>query len=226
MVQTFILLIIIKKQKIVGLDDFYFSRIFVYNDRGKLTCATELIQEFFKTLGGTSTLSLDEYVELVRQYDTWDWTKTNNLLSRDMNVLYMTYPKEDFYNNVMDKIKTSFKIILNDTDKLLLRIEHKRNEDYINEKLKNVHYKTILGYNCAIVFAEKNVNEIAQKLYSDDSTDIAIIVRDIYISYRTNKNIDLNKFAIKFGGGGNEKTSGSPISKELREAFIECIFGK
>lgn len=183
-----------------------------------------MIQRLFINMGGASTTSLDEYVELVRQYDTWDWTKTNNLLSRDMNVLYMTFPKEDFYNSIMDKIKSAFKIMLNDTDKLLLRIENKRNEDYINEKLENVYYKTILGYNCAIVFAEKNINEIAQKLYSDNGTDVAVIVRDNYISYRTNKNIDLNKFAQRFGGGGNEKTSGSPISKESREIFLESLF--
>lgn len=178
----------------------------------------------FKSLGATSTASLDEYIELVRQYDTWDWTKTNNLLSRDLNVLFRVLPKEDFYNNVMDKIKSSFKIILNDTDKLLLKIEHKRNEEYIKEKMNNIIYKIIRGRNCAIVFAEKNVNEIAQKLYSSNDIDIAIIIGPNNISYRTNKNIDVNEFAKHFGGGGHVKASGSVITKESKEKYLKNIF--
>lgn len=209
---------------IAGLGNFYFSRIFVYNDNGNLTCGTELIQDLFKSLGGTSTASLDEYIELVRQYDTWDWTKTNNLLSKDMNLLYRILSRDDFYNNIMDKIRTSFKIILNDTDKLLLKIEHQRDDEYIKEKMKNIVYKVIKGRNCAIVFAENNVNEISQELYSNKDVDIAVIVGPNNINYRTNKNVDVNEFAKYFGGGGHAKASGSLITKESKDIYLKSIF--
>jgi len=90
--------------------------------------------------------------------------------------------------------------------------------------MKNIVYKVIKGRNCAIVFAENNVNEISQELYSNKDVDIAVIVGPNNINYRTNKNVDVNEFAKYFGGGGHAKASGSLITKESKDIYLKSIF--
>lgn len=56
--------------------------------------------------------------------------------------------------------------------------------------------------------------------------DILIIIGSKGISYRCrdDKDIHLDEFAKKFGGGGHPKAAGSQITSKMREQMIACIF--
>lgn len=210
----------------MGLNKLEYSIIRIWRNGTELTCATELLHEFLEDRDSLTSMPLENYIQLVRLYDTWEWKKEKNKLPYGINSLYYLLSHERFYENIMQKLRTPSVIRLDETDRLLLEIEEERNYAYVEQKLKNVYYHKIKNYNCAIVFAESNVNDIAEALYKDSNVDIAIIIRDNSISYRTAKDIDVNEFSKSFGGGGHTKASGSVISKELKESYIRLIFNE
>ena len=209
-----------------GLNKLENSRIRILRNSTELTCATELLHEFLQERDLLTSIPLESYIELVRLYDTWEWKKGKNNLPYKINSLYWLLSHERFYDSIMDKIRTPSVIRLNETEDLLLEVEEERIQRYVEEKIKDVYYRNIQNYNCAIVFAESNANNIAEELYKDTNVDIAIIIKDNSISYRTSKDIDVNTFAKAFGGGGHIKASGSIITKEQKEKYIKLIFSK
>lgn len=205
-----------------GLSQLDFCRVLI-NKGESLTCGTELLNDFFIELGGNSSVALENYIEQVRQYDVWDWKVFNNPIARDWNTLYYLLPKKKFFESVEEKIKLG-NIAFNEMEVMLLEMESEKIKYYIIRKMKKVTYKKILGYSCAIVFAEQYTNELSEELKKDESVDIAIIVGFNGISYRTNKEIDLNEFAKNFGGGGHVKASGSSIPQKVKDEYLNNIF--
>lgn len=209
-------------QKAIALNELNYATVLVSkNDR--LTCATELLQDFFIDLGGQDNELFREYIEDVRQYDIWDWKITNNTKARDWNTLCFLLPKKDYFDSVQQKLRDN-DLSFNENEKFLLKLEEDRINFYVTRKLKSIEYREISGYHCAIVLAEQYINEIAEKLKEDKENDIIIIIGFNGISYRTDKEIDLNVFASQFGGGGHVKASGSTVPNEAKNNYINEIF--
>ena len=63
----------------IHLNEYEWGSVLVENENGELTSATSL---FYHFLIGNDLLqpteALDEFVELVSQYDTWEWEKNDN----------------------------------------------------------------------------------------------------------------------------------------------------
>lgn len=54
------------------------------------TCATSLLYDYLienKLLEPTPALT--EFVDLVRQYDTWEWDENDNILAKHLNDLFL-----------------------------------------------------------------------------------------------------------------------------------------
>ena len=79
----------------------------------------------------SKTELLDEYVELVRLFDTWDWFHENNLKAKRLNHLYYLIPHEEFKETILETLRESYhtenqEFTFTDKHEILLEAEEKR----------------------------------------------------------------------------------------------------
>ena len=190
---------------------------------GKKSCGAYLL---YQELSSDFNFELAHYVELVRLYDTWEWKEKNALKSKQLNDLLYIYQRDLFIKKIYSKLILK-KSIFDAETKLLLDIRQNEIDEYINKKSK-ILIETVIGkYNVGVIFADNFISELGNKLCEmNPELDFIAIVGQKAISYRTVKdNIDLSKFAKKYGGGGHPKASGSPVDKDTIISFINNIFG-
>lgn len=195
----------------------------------ELICASMLFYQYLiEELNFPKINILEKWLKLVNDYDTWLWEdKYKYDLPKYWNELFFLYDRNMFVDNVLDKLKKE-NITFNKIDKLLLNVEHSKQDSYIKTRVKNAVIKEIQGYNCVIAFAEQYINELSTTLYETyPNCQIQIVVTGKSISYRVRDkslNIDLNKFASKYDGGGHKYAAGSSISNEIRDKYLKLIF--
>lgn len=193
------------------------------NNTNELTCATKLVYEYFIEYGGFSKQKyIDEFVEHIRLYDTWDWKKVPHIKEPYyLTLLFELWGVNYFVLYFKNMLETKNYSLPNDA-LFLAQLKEKEILSYVQRKSVSVIEKELQGYRCGIVFAELYRNDIADNLKS--KYDIVIIIGDT-LSFRTEKDdIDLNKFASKYGGGGHRKTAGGQITLEQKETFISILF--
>lgn len=164
------------------------------------------------------------FIEMVRQYDTWEWTtKFNNTHPKLLNNLYYLIGRERFIKRFMDNTITQF----TEEEMLLLDIEQKRIEKYINKKEKQLIIRQFDEYVVGIVFAEQYHSELGNELAKRNNVDFVIIINpdDKKVSYRGIKNdIHLGEFAKRYGGGGHSQAAGSQFKEDILINMINNIF--
>ena len=168
-----------------------------------------------------------EFVEIVRQYDTWEWnTIYNNEVPKKWNDLLYLYGKKRFTEKIVKMLESKNNLDFTKIDLLLLELEKEKKERYFETKEKEMIEKNIQGYHVGIVFAEQHRSELGNYLANKyNKLDFIILIGSQSISYRgIRDNIDLGLFAKQFGGGGHPKASGSQIDREKQKKYIEILF--
>lgn len=195
------------------------------------TSGTEMYYHWLVDNGYLSSSNvLNRFAELVRNYDTWRWSTLGEqgIDCKRVNDLLYLYGREDFIDWCITEIYENSFPWFYESDMLVLTIKQKEINDYIEAKDKQLFIGNLCGRPCGIVFAEKYVSELGNKLCQmhPEFDFVVIINMDGTVSYRTIKDdIDLGKDIAKpFGGGGHPKAAGSQISEELRMEFIKELF--
>lgn len=210
------------------LNKYDWCKVQIENDSNLKTCGTELFFNYFYNDFKSILNNLKIFVEKVRDWDTWRWVEIedgNGMFSKKMNDLFYTYGKEEFIDKSIKAINSekSFRNnFINDTDITVLNIKQKEIDDYINIKEKEMKVSTLCNYKFGMVFADKYISEMGNKIsLNHPELDFITIVNmgNQRISYRTEKeNIDLGKdIASLFGGGGHPKASGSSFDFDICE---------
>lgn len=174
--------------------------------------------------------SFRNFVELVRDYDTWRWSilGEEGLICKQINDLLYLYGRDRFISWCISEINDNVFPQLYDSDELVLKIKQNEIDEYIKEKDKKMITSPMCGYVCGFVFAEKYFSELGNRLCQihPEIDFVAMINIDGTVSYRTVKeNIDLGKEVARlFGGGGHSKAAGSQFSEEIKLKVIENIF--
>ena len=214
------------------LNEYEWCKIQIENEDTHIqTSGTEL---YYKWLVENNYLEdigvLNRFVELITNYDTWRWSTLgeDGLICKQVNTLLYLYGRDKFIDWCISEINSLFFPRLSDSDKLILEIEQKTIDDYIEAKDKQLFIGDLCGRTCGFVFAEKYVSELGNRLCKmhPEFDFVAMINMDGTISYRAVKDgIDLGKDVAKvFGGGGHPKAAGSQISKEMQMEIIKKIF--
>jgi oligoribonuclease NrnB/cAMP/cGMP phosphodiesterase (DHH superfamily) len=167
-------------------------------------------------------------VEVIREYDVWEWIEIDNILAKQLNDLLYILGRERFIEEFTEQLLNG-KFVINDKLNFLLELEQEKIDDYIDSKNKNLVVRNISEYKVGIVFAERYISELGNKLMElhPELDFVAIVNTDKAISYRTNKsNIDLSEFAKIYGGGGHPQAAGSLISDEIKNKIIDLLFEK
>ena len=216
----------------LGLNKFGWCSVKVEDEDTHIqTSGTEL---YYKWLVENNFLEdydvINRFVELVTNYDTWRWSTLgeDGLICKQVNTLLYLYGRDRFIDWCISNIKNRLFPNLSSSDELILEIEQREIDDYIEDKNKYLFIGNLCGRPCGVVFAEKYVSELGNRLCQmHPEFDFVIIINmDGTVSYRSIKDdIDLGKDIAKpFGGGGHPKAAGSQISEELRMEFIKGAF--
>jgi len=204
---------------------------------GEKTCGTSLFYYYLMEQGflknsrawkwdGCSNLF--SFVESVRKYDTYLWkTLYNEIEPKMWNDLLYIMGRDNFIEKIMDIVGFQHEFKLDEFDLKLLEYKQREIDHYIDSKDKSIIVKEIQGYETGIVFAERYVSELGNKLSElHPELDFIVMINPSHsVSYRTIKNnIDLGVIAGIYGGGGHPQASGSPIDENMRNKIIDLVF--
>lgn len=220
----------------LGLNKYDWCEVSAMNDTlGIKTSGTELFYTYLRRRGRFEHLSdnvignIDEFVDIVRDYDTWRWKELGKegIVCKQVNDLFYIYGREKFIDWALDQILTlklyrgiSDFPIYSEKDIALLDQKQKDIDIYVEEKNRQLFNRVDeVGHTYGVVFAERYFSELGNRL-CELNTDLAYIAMiDISsgtVSYRTIRDdIDVGgEIAHAYGGGGHPKAAGSTFDKD------------
>ncbi|MGM9925699.1 MAG: DHH family phosphoesterase [Bacillus sp. (in: firmicutes)] len=211
------------------LNEYEWGHVAVEEGEDRLASATSLFYRYLidnRLVEETNAVA--EFVELVRQYDTWEWEKNDNRQAERLNALFFLMSIEEFEETMTERLRTSDHFYFDEFEKKLLDIEEKKKERYIRRKKREVLPKEADSHFAGVVYAESYHSELGNELGKEyPHLDYIAIVNmgGRRVSFRTVHNaIDVSAIAAEFGGGGHEKASGCSLSNEAYKQFVEGTF--
>ena len=143
-----------------------FVKVQLKNEKG-ICCATSLFYEYLiENNYLTKNKITEEFVELTRQHDTWEWKNIyNNEKARELAILFDCLGTEGYINFMYNKLITDKEFNFNDIETLLINNKKIVINDAIEGYLNNIYYREILGMKAGIIFISYEFrNEIAEIL--------------------------------------------------------------
>lgn len=211
-------------------NEYQWGQVLPEYETGKKTCATSLFYDHLITNNKMQRLkSLEEFIELVRQYDTWEWDENNNVTAKRLNDLFYILEREKFEESLLKRlVDHPDTFSLTETENLLLDIEEKKIDRYIHSKNRQMVQAMIDDYCIGIVHAEQYLSELGNALnkLNPHLDMIALLnVGTKKAGFRTiHDHINVSEFAKGYGGGGHPKASGCDLSNDLFEKFVVNVF--
>ena len=210
-----------------------FIKVQLQDEKG-LCCGTSL---FYKYLQDNNLLEsnpeIDEFVELTRQHDTWEWRNIyNNEKSRELAVLFDSLGYDGYITLTTEKLRQqnpSFEFT--PLEQTLIKNRKKQIEEKCKLYENEIYYKEILGMKAGILFIDYEYrNEIAeyfrQNNFDMDFTMMISLDRGV-VCYRSVKpGKAVRPVAELFGGKGHDKAATNPITKEMQNKLIEILTEK
>jgi uncharacterized protein len=211
------------------LNQHSWASVSVKQRDGRLASATSLLYEYLLQNEFLSRSAiLDEFVEHVRQYDTWDWEQNGNFTAKQLNDLFSMISIDEFEENIITKLTGNAEFSFNEIEQKLLDVEEDRVGRYINRKKREVYQMNIGNYFAGIVHAESYHSELGNELSKEfpHLDYIAMVmVGSKRISLRTiHDEVDVSEIAAKYDGGGHQKASGCNLTPTAFEQFVEKTF--
>ncbi|MFT9817957.1 DHH family phosphoesterase [Lysinibacillus sp. NPDC056185] len=211
------------------LNDYEWGKVLIEDEKGYLTSATSLFYQYLVTHGYLEQKnSITEFVELVRQYDTWEWEKNDNQQARRLNALFFLVSIEEFEEKMLERLKTSEHFDFDEFEKKILKMEEEKIERYIRRKKRELVQTSIGEYFTGVVYAESYHSELGNELGKENVHLDFIAILNMggkRISFRTiHDHIDVSAIAAEFGGGGHQKAAGCSLTDEAYEQYVAQIF--
>ncbi len=214
-----------------NMNRYPFTKIMEEDEKGK-RCGTDLFYEYLVQNNFIQkNKKLDEFVELTRLEDTWEWKKagTASEKAHDLAILLNVLGVEDYLSTVYLKL-------LNDTgsfefEKEEIELVQKKKAEYekkLQDIMSSAEYLTDEeNHKFGIVFADyeyrNELSEFVRKNKNPEGIQYLIIVAMNkgefgQKSYRSiADDFDVNEVAMRHGGGGHKGASAVNITKEQKE---------
>ena len=207
------------------LNKYKFANVIIESGRGK-ECGMRLLASHYCEYLQHASFELVKFVELVRQYDTWEWKeKYNNIDAKKLNDLLYILGREKFVNLMLQKLRNN-EDLFDETINLVLELKQNEIDNYINTKEKDLIVKNVLGYTVGIIICDMFSSELGNVLSErHPELDFIAIIKQNSVGLRCVKDeINLTEIAKHFNGGGHKKASGFPMDKIKLNNFINDIF--
>ena len=208
---------------------YSFVKVQLKNDKG-ICCATSLFYEYLiKHQFIKPSEIVDEFVELTRQHDTWEWKNIyHNEKARELAILFDALGIEGYLSFIYDKCKSEKEFHFNEIETLLIHNKKIEISDAISGYLNNIYYRELLGLQAGIVFINYQYrNEVAEYLrehqYPIDFVMLISLDRNV-VSYRSTKEgVSVRVVAEYFNGKGHDKAATNPITSKQKEMIIDIL---
>ncbi|HWL25273.1 MAG TPA: oligoribonuclease [Ureibacillus sp.] len=207
------------------LNDYKWGYVLVEDASGHLTSATSLFYEYLITNQFLQeNRAIEEFVELVRQYDTWEWEKNENHKAHSLNSLFYLVSIDEFEETMIERLQMSDQFDFDDFEKRLLSMEEDKIERYIRRKRREIVQAKIGNYFAGIVYAESYHSELGNDLGKEHPHLDYITILNMggkRISFRTiHDHVDVSEIAGQFGGGGHQKASGCNLVDDAYKLYV------
>ena len=211
-----------------GCDKYDFVNVAIRID-GRKTCATELFYRylFMKNFLRYSESSFN-FVEHVRQEDTWEWDDGTSFgkTSHDLSLLFDVKGIDYFIATMVERIKENKDFKMTDEEQKVID-EYKRKINielgYYRTKIEFFvdEYGNKFGAVFAPYYLRNEIPEMIRKEKMDISYFITVNLDNTKYgqkSYRiVNGGCSLNEIARIHGGGGHKESAHVLITKEQKE---------
>ena len=217
-----------------GLDKYDFTTIMEMDKNGIKTCGTKLFYEYLCSNGFLKrTKSLDEFVELTRLEDAWEWKNAGEFgqKAHDLAIYFSEVGIENYIGAMFSKLsknENSFEFNANELE----IIKRKKQEflDSLVDVWNNVEFFTDeFGNYFAAVYANyelrNEISEYVRDLNIDNLKYVVIIAIDKgksgQKSYRAiEEGFDVSSVAEAHGGNGHPAASSVLITPEQKEQAL------
>lgn len=211
------------------LDDCKWGYVVVEDTLGNLTSATSLFYEYLVSMNFLeANTALSEFVELVRQYDTWEWEKNENQKAHSLNSLFYLVSIDDFEETMIERLSSAEHFDFDAFEKRLLNMEEDKIERYIRRKKREIVQAKVRNHYAGVVYAESYHSELGNELGKEYAHLDYIVILNMggkRISYRTiHDHVDVSEIAGHYGGGGHQKASGSMLTDEAYKHYVLDTF--
>ncbi|MDL4843004.1 DHH family phosphoesterase [Aquibacillus rhizosphaerae] len=210
-------------------NEYDWGQVEVEDNEGKLTSATSLFYNYLiaqKLLDPSETIA--EFVELVRQYDTWEWEKNDNIKAKQLNTLFFLISIDDFEQKMIPRLTTTDSFDFDEFELKLLEMEEEKTERYIRRKRRQLIQSEVNGYFAGIVHAESYHSELGNELGKEYPHLDYIVILNMggkRMGFRTiHDDVDVSEVAGLFGGGGHEKASGAVLTDDAYKLYVDAPF--
>jgi oligoribonuclease NrnB/cAMP/cGMP phosphodiesterase (DHH superfamily) len=199
-------------------------------ENGKKTCATSLLYaDLLENHLIEENKALEEFIELVRQYDTWEWDENNNFNAKRLNDLFYILNREKFEEEMIKRMtENAVSFSLTETENMLLDIEEQKINRYIHSKSRQMVQSVVDDYCVGIIHAEQYLSELGNalnNLYPHIDMIVILNMSGKKMGFRTiHDNINVAEYAKRYGGGGHPKASGSEMNESAFEKFVLKVF--
>lgn len=212
------------------LNDYSWAEVRPEDDEGRKTAATSLFfEDLIKNKKLESSEALEQYVDWVRQYDTWEWDERGTYQAKQLNSLLSLIGRDLFESEMLERLKDNpDSFSFNETEQTLLRVEEKKVDRYLGSKKRQVVQTALDSYCLGVVYAEQYQSELGNFLNETyPHLDLITMVNPGTkgLSFRTiHDHVDVSVLAGKYGGGGHPKASGAELTDEAFKIFMEETF--
>jgi uncharacterized protein len=210
-------------------NDYPWGHVVVEDGEGKLTSATSLLYEYLLSHQLINpTEAVKEFVDLVRQYDTWEWEKNENQDAKRLNALFFLVSMDEFEEKMITRLQSSEHFHFDEFEKKILDMEEDKIERYIRRKRRELVQTELNGLFAGVVYAESYHSELGNELGKEYPHLDYIAILNIggkRMGFRTiHDHIDVSQVAGKYGGGGHAKASGCSLTEEAYINFVTETF--
>lgn len=210
-------------------NDYPWGHVVVEDEDGKLTSATSLLYDYLlshKLIESSDAIT--EFVELVRQYDTWEWEKNENHEAQRLNALFFLVSIEEFEEKMISRLQNSEHFYFDEFEKKILDMEEDKIDRYIRRKRREVVQTELHGLFAGVVYAESYHSELGNELGKEYPHLDYIAILNIggkRMGFRTiHDHIDVSAIAGQYGGGGHAKASGCSLTDDAYKNFVSDTF--
>lgn len=210
-------------------NEYEWGHVVIEDEDGKLTSATSLLYGYLlqhELIEPSNALA--EFVELVRQYDTWEWEKNDNQEARRLNALFFLVSIEEFEDRMISRLRYHQHFFFDELEEKILDMEDDKIARYIHRKRRELVQADIGEYMAGVVYAESYHSELGNELGKENPHLDYIAILNIggkRLGFRTIHNhIDVSEVAARYGGGGHAKAAGASMTEEAYTQFVTDTF--
>ena len=211
------------------LNEYEWGFVLSIDEEGKGTSATSLFYDYLiRHEFLQATEGLTDFVELIRQYDTWEWEKNANERAHRLNSLLYLTSIDEFEERMVERLQGGEHFTFDDFEEKVLAMEYEKMERYLRRKKREVVQTEVSNHLAGVVYAESYLSELGSELGKEFAHLDYIAIMNMggrRISFRTvHEHVDVSEIAAKHGGGGHVKAAGCPLTEDAYKEYVAQTF--